>query len=40
MEDVDLYLRNIGVQIWRKRASGRTEWASVVWEGQAKFKGL
>ena len=39
-ENVELDLRNMGVNRWRKRDLDRTDWASVVREAEAKFKGL
>lgn len=38
--DVELDLRNMGVERWRRRAWDRTEWACVVREGKAKLKGF
>jgi hypothetical protein len=40
MGEVELYLRNMGVERWRRRALDRTERASVMREGKAKLKGF
>jgi len=40
MGDVELDLRNMGVERWRRRTLDRREWASVVREGKAKLKGF
>jgi len=43
MRDVELDLRNVGVERWRwrrRRALDRTEWESVVREGEAKLEGF
>jgi hypothetical protein len=38
--DVEWNLRNMGVKRWRTRCFDRTEWASVIMEAKANFKGL
>jgi hypothetical protein len=40
MENVELHLRNVGVNRWRKRSLDRIDWAFVVREAKAEFKGL
>jgi hypothetical protein len=40
MDDVELDLRNMGVEKWRVRAMDRTEMASLKREAKAKIKGL
>jgi hypothetical protein len=39
LDDVELDLRNLGVNIWTRRALDRTAWASVVRRAEAKLKG-
>jgi hypothetical protein len=38
--DIESDLMNTGVKIWRTKALGRREWASIVREAKAKLKGL
>jgi hypothetical protein len=40
VDDVEWSLRNMDVKRWRTRSLDRTEWASIVREAKAKFKGL
>jgi len=39
MDDLEFYLRNVGVKRWTTGASGRTEWTSVLRGGKARLKG-
>jgi len=39
MDDLELYLRNVGVKRWTTRALDRIEWTAVVRGGKAKIEG-
>jgi hypothetical protein len=39
LDDVELDLRNLGVNMWRTRALDGTAWTSVVRRAEAKLKG-
>jgi hypothetical protein len=40
INDVEDYLRKLGVKRWRTKALDREEWASIIREAKAKLKGL
>lgn len=40
LDDVESYLRIMGVKIWKIGTVGGTEWASVVTDAKAELKGL
>jgi hypothetical protein len=39
INDVEDYLRKLGVKRWRTKALDREEWAPIVREGKGKLKG-